>query len=534
MTSSRSGESAGQNDSLLDRFFSRTVSMWLLVVVTLFLTLGIVAFGWYVKRSVFLNDNFWLARAAVAIASLPTYVKQTVVETGALLFEGPDIRYVRAAAPDDGPSDFSPVKSRIPGVAGSLLVQYGSGTPTRGWYIIVGAFRIGGSIEDAALLLSPDMDIVHFWLLGEGGPANVDPVPPSWNISHGFTMLKDGSVIYVFRDGTSLNRMDKCSRTIWSVAGDYSHSVMPDEQSNAVWTIRQDTGEDIAKTTRIVQIALEDGRIVRDFSIADIISANPSIDILELRRPHEDDAEGNDPALPGRWLSDPIHLNDVDPLPRELARTFPQFEPGDLLISARETNLLFILDPKTLAIKWWRIGATIRQHDPDWLPNGRISVFNNRSARAFSKIVEIDPTRGDRFVTVDGREIDFYSRIRGNHQVLPDGGHLIASTQQGRVLAVANDGRLAMEFRAPLDEKRTAFGFLTDAMMLPEDSIDPALFHCPGRSAAGALMRPNRHGRENSPHHRSAIRRTGSVVEPAVATSLSGKTGRLPHGQVAN
>jgi hypothetical protein len=504
VTSSRSRESSTQNDSPIDRFFSRTVSVWLLVAVILFFTLGSVAFGWYVKRSVFLKDNFWLARAAVAVASLPTYVKETVVETRALLFEGPDLRFVRAAAPDDGLSSFSPVKSLIPGAAGSLLVRYGSGTPTRGWYVMVGAFKIGASIEDAALLLSPDFDVVHYWLLGEGAPTNVDPEPPSWNITHGFTILKDGSVIHVFRYGTGLNRTDKCGRTIWSIAGNYSHSVVPDG-ADAIWTIRHDPGDDIAETTRIVRIAIDDGRILNDFSVADIISANPHIDILELRRPHEDDAEGNNPGLPGQWLTDPMHLNDIDPLSQDLARSFPQFAPGDLLVSGRETNLLFVLDPKTLAIKWWRIGATIRQHDPDWLPNGRISVFNNRSARDYSEIVEIDPASGKQVVTVDGREIDFYSRIRGNHQVLPDGGHLIASTQQGRVLAIAKDGHLAMEFRAPLDENNTAFGILTDAMMLPEDSIDADLFRCPDGAEAEAL-----------------------------ATSPSGETGRLPPDQVAN
>lgn len=480
MNPSQSDDSIGENDSLIDRVFSRTVSVWLLVTVVLFLTLGSVVFAWYVKRSVALKDDFWLARTAVAIASLPTEMRRAFVETGRL-FEGPDLRYVRAAGDDGGPRDFSFVESQVPGAAESLLVRYGPGTPARGWYVLVGAFKIGGSIVDAALLLSPDMEVAHYWLLGEGGPLNVDPAPPSWNITHGFTMLEDGSVIYVFRDGTSLNRMGRCGRTIWSVAGDYTHSVVPDKESEAIWTIRHDSGDDIAETIRIVQIAVEDGRILNDFSIADIVSANPEIDILELRRQHEDDAEGNHRHLPGHWLADPVHLNDVDPLPQDLAGSFPQFAPGDLLISARETNLLFVLDPETLAVKWWRIGATIRQHDPDWMANGRLSVLNNRSARGYSEIVEIDPASGERIVAVDGRDIGFYTRIRGNHQVLPGGGHLIASTQQGRVIAVAPDGNLAMEFRAPLDEKNAAVGFLTDTIMLPEDSIDAELFQCPGR-----------------------------------------------------
>jgi Arylsulfotransferase (ASST) len=491
MSRSGSGRSVAKNDNLVDRIFSKTVSVWLLVTVILLGALGTVTFGWYVKRSAVLEDEHWLARSVVAIASFPTSVKLAFVETKRL-FEGPDLRYIHAPGYDGyKASEFSPVTSEIPEAAGSLLVRHGPGAPQRGWYVIVGAFKIGGSAEDAALLLSPDLRIVHYWLLGEGGRANLDPAPPSWNITQGFTMLEDGSVIYVFRSGISLSRMDKCGRTIWSVAGNYGHSVEPDKGSDTVWAIRQDftdddpTGDDstgdVANRTRIVQIAIDDGRILRDFSIADIIAANPHIDILELRRMHEDNAQRNDPALPGQWLRDPVHLNDVEPLSPDLARSFPAFSPGDLLVSARETNLLFVLDPKTLAVKWWSIGATIRQHDPDWMSNGRLLVFNNRQARGYSEIVEIDPESGERLVTVDGQNLEFYSRIRGNHQVLPAGGHLIASTQQGRVMALSRNGDLAMEFRAPLDDQKSAFGFLTDAMMLPERSIDPGLFHCPGK-----------------------------------------------------
>jgi len=47
-------------------------------------------------------------------------------------------------------------------------------------------------------------------------------------------------------------------------------------------------------------------------------------------------------------------------------------------------------------VKWWRTGPFLRQHDPDFLPNGHILVFDNRLGGrdhrfGESRIVEIDP-----------------------------------------------------------------------------------------------------------------------------------------------
>jgi hypothetical protein len=62
------------------------------------------------------------------------------------------------------------------------------------------------------------------------------------------------------------------------------------------------------------------------------------------------------------------HANDVDPLPQHLVADFPGLEAGDLAISYASTNLVFILNPQTLLVKWWRVGVSDFHHDPDWKP----------------------------------------------------------------------------------------------------------------------------------------------------------------------
>jgi hypothetical protein len=326
-------------------------------------------------------------------------------------------------------------------------------------------------------MLSPDLTIVHHWPLLEDGVED-EEADPTRKLTHGFSVLTDGSVIYAFEAGKSLHRKDWCGRTIWAAAGKYHHNVTVDDMETTVWTLRHDHGGDHAQSEKIVQLAVADGKIVREISLADIIAANPDIDILELRRDHEEDVRENARGLPGPWLTDPFHLNDVDPLPRNLAGAFPQFAAGDLLVSARNLNLLFVMDPDTLAVKWWRAGATIRQHDPDWMADGRISVYDNRMTRGYSEIVEIDPATLAKTVKVDGRDLDFYSRARGKVEAIPAGGWLIASPGQGRVVELAPDGTIALEFYDVLDEKARAFGVISQAVFLPEGSIDIGAFQC--------------------------------------------------------
>jgi hypothetical protein len=457
----------------------------LVAAIVLFLILWSVAFAWFVKRSVFLEDERPLALAAVEIASFPTTVKKAFLEIGRLLSGKPDYGVIRATPPNRPLSDFSPVKSKLRGIGEGLIIRQGPGLPERGWRVIAGVLQINGSLQTAAILLSPDLEIVHYWPLIEDGAIDAEVAAPLRKIPHGLSVLADGSVIYTFDNGASLHRKDKCGRTMWAIAGHYNHTVTLDDTETTAWVIRIDKrgdsaghSGDIAEDTKIVQVATADGKIVKEISIAAIIAANSKIDVLELRRLNQGDEPGNPKKLPGRWMADPIHLNDVDPLPRKLADRFPVFSAGDLLVSAREVNLIFVMDPISLAIKWWLMGATIRQHDGDWDADGQISVFNNRMTREYSEITKIDPATFATTVAVDGQSIDFYSRRRGNDQPLPGGGWLITSTEQGRIIELSRSGDVALEFYNRLTGDAQVYTLLSSAIFVPEQAVTPGAFLC--------------------------------------------------------
>ena len=85
-----------------------------------------------------------------------------------------------------------------------------------------------------------------------------------------------------------------------------------------------------------------------------------------------------------------------------------------------------------------------RQHDPDWQLDGSITVFDNNRRRGHSRIKKIDPTTNNFRTVTKNFEEGFYSKTAGNHQVLPSGNILVASTHQGRAVEITPEGKVAL------------------------------------------------------------------------------------------
>ena len=152
-----------------------------------------------------------------------------------------------------------------------------------------------------------------------------------------------------------------------------------------------------------------------------------------------------------------IHPNDVEVLSSKDAPAFPLFEAGDLLYSMRDVNLVMVFDPDTLEVKWYQHGPWLRQHDPDFLPDGRISIFNNRLGYDYSNIMTVDPvTRETKVIYESQGEPRFYTGLRGKHQHLANGDILITSTHEGRAFEVTPDGEIVWQYINRYDADRVA------------------------------------------------------------------------------
>lgn len=340
----------------------------------------------------------------------------------------------------------------------------------RGYRLIVGAFDFEATTW-GALLLGPEGELLHQWQLSSDHlPANSEPAYRK-NL-YGVWPFPDGSIIFSMHEAAGgLVKVDACSRPLWDVEGQFHHTVQPQgPEMDSFWTFMgtQGTFDHV-----LARLDTATGTLLEQIDMRDVRAANPDTHIFYLQR--EFDVEHS------------VHGNDIDPLPASLAAAFPGFEPADLLVSFNTINLVFVLDPKSLRIKWWRVGPWDRQHDPDWGVDGRISVYANNAMahhlnpQVYSDIIAIDPATFETETLVAGVEHGFRSTINGMHQITPAGTILVTSATQGRVFETAADGtRVLFDFVNTYAPAATGGGerqvlHLSDALFFPLDYFNPGV-----------------------------------------------------------
>ncbi|MBB3229605.1 arylsulfotransferase family protein [Halomonas stenophila] len=307
---------------------------------------------------------------------------------------------------------------------------------------------------------------VHYeWLDSERKPQNV--------MLHGMEVFKDGSLALTFDGGNAIARIDACGKPIWTRNGIFHHSISRDGEGrlvtllkNGVAWIDEDSGE-ILHTLDVEEdmITVDDGAQQAMFNI-------------RTRSPEDASGEIS-------YLLDPFHINDAEPLHSDMASAFPMFEAGDVLISFRELNLVAVVDPESGRMKWWQHGPWFKQHDPDFEPDGRITVYDNGTGTGASKIRRIRPVDGADVETLfaGSEEVPFYTWRRGKHQTLPNGNILLTEAEGGRVLEVTPEGELVWERHMVWDAEKNLI--ITEARFVPEDffktSFDSEVPDCDSR-----------------------------------------------------
>ena len=128
-------------------------------------------------------------------------------------------------------------------------------------------------------------------------------------------------------------------------------------------------------------------------------------------------SESNNPAPKASYPWDYVHINSISPGPEgsdSQTTGAGADQPGQVLLSSRNTWTLYDVDMRTGAIIWrlggshssFKLGAGTRfywQHDSEWQPGGLISVFDNGSdppKEKQSRGLLLDPNTSNHTVTL--------------------------------------------------------------------------------------------------------------------------------------
>jgi len=185
---------------------------------------------------------------------------------------------------------------------------------------------------------------------------------------------------------------------------------------------------------------------------------------------HFDEFGFNDEAkeLIAEYGGDWTHTNSIQSLPDNSIGDI-RFKKGNILVSHRRTNIVFIIDKDSGQIVW-KIGPddnlTIGQHDARMIEEGlsgagNILVFDNggmagypEQFRLYSRVIEIDPVSQEVVWEYDATNSGlafgtFFSAFISGAQRLPNGNTLIDEGLNGRFFEITNEGEIVWEYINP-------------------------------------------------------------------------------------
>jgi hypothetical protein len=320
-----------------------------------------------------------------------------------------------------------------------------------------------------------------------------DREPPStdWNIdTHGAVALPDGSMVFNF-EYAGLVKLDRCGHPLWTVRQQTHHSVERAE-GGGFWVPSRryhPAGSEsslVPFATPLLEDTIikvsDDGVVSHEISVPGALYASGLGGIVTTHyfdRVHA----GNPPT-------EMMHVNKVEELTSDIAAQFPQFAAGDLLLSDRTHNLLFVIDPATEKVKWWRVGSWQRQHDPEFSPRGTILLFNNNTfrmdtdeispydatTRTLSQVVELNPTTDEYRIVFGGSESQpLLSMIRGKVEPT-ERGVLVTEFEGGRAFEADARGRIIWEYVNRYDDDEVAE--VTEARLYASDYFAVTTWSC--------------------------------------------------------
>ncbi len=255
-------------------------------------------------------------------------------------------------------------------------------------------------------------------------------------------------------NGYGLARLDKDSHVLWKYARNCHHDVAVGEDGT-IYALSNEMVDTVPRGLEhiptpcmvdLLEVLSPDGKALKRISLLDAVANSPYAPLLcMLERPRTAGGAAPAGALPAPFLDDPrrrdvLHANAVKVLGRALAPKFPLFKAGQVLVSLRHLDALAVLDPDSGKVVWAARGPWHAQHDPSFLDNGHLLLFDNLGSPTGSRVLEYDPaTQAFPWSYPGENGTPFFSRIRGMCQRLPNGNTLVVNSDGGEVFEVTPD-----------------------------------------------------------------------------------------------
>ena len=266
---------------------------------------------------------------------------------------------------------------------------------------------------------------------------------PGARVKSRVKLLEDGSLLGLAL-GRSVVEYDWEGNLVWrfDVSPDLPHhDVIRLENGNTLFPVLPDGGgaDDIFEVNRA-------GEIVWRWSAIDHLSEHIS-------------------KRQARQSKDITHINSVQEIQENkwFEGGDERFRPGNILVSSRNLNRIFIIDKASKAVVWSYTENLDLQHEAQMIPRGyphegNILLFDNGFRNTYryrkSRILEIDPLKNA--VVWEYVSDDLFSPTAGVQQPLANGNILVGSSRGERIFEINREGTILWQWAPPFEPVRPA------------------------------------------------------------------------------
>lgn len=273
-------------------------------------------------------------------------------------------------------------------------------------------------------------------------------------------LFPNGDLLAIY-EGLGIVKLDARSNVLWSRRGGFHHDLQVLEDGR-IWVLDREgkllprINPDEGVLEDFVTVLDPRGEVMRRISLLEAFERSRFAPLLERME----------------RAGDVFHTNTLEVLDGRHEGLDPAFRKGNVLLSVLKLDALAVLDPERGEIVWARTGNWRRQHQPTFLDDGSLLLFDNRGPGGErSRVIEIDPrTLAVRWQFGGTPEVDFFSKTLGSCQRLPNGNTLITESENGRALEVTREGRIVWELNNPhrAGERKELVAVLFEVLRLPE------------------------------------------------------------------